>query len=134
MGEALRPRPPINGDNQFFFDELNAGRISVQCCDSCQELRQPPVPMCPLCHSLEWSPRHMSGQGELISYVVMHHPVRPPFEDGYIVALVELVEGPRLVMNLEGIEEGDVEIGMKVEVTVRAVEDALALPVAAPCT
>lgn len=134
MSEALRPRPPINGDNKFFFDELKSGRISIQGCDSCHELRHPPVPMCPQCHSLDWSPRQMSGQGELISYVVMHHPVRPPFQDGYIVALVELVEGPRLVMNLEGIEEDNVEIGMKVDVTARAVDDQLTLPVAIPCT
>lgn len=134
MSEALRPRPPINVDNKFFFDELKSGRISIQGCDSCDELRHPPVPMCPQCHSLDWSARQMSGQGELISYVVMHHPVRPPFQDGYIVALVEVVEGPRLVMNLEGIEEDDVEIGMKVDVTARAVDDQLTLPVATPCT
>ncbi|MBF6347925.1 MULTISPECIES: Zn-ribbon domain-containing OB-fold protein [Nocardia] len=132
MSEALRPRPPVNLDNAFFFDELKAGRISVQCCDSCAQLRHPPVPMCPQCHSLDWSARTMSGTGELISYVVMHHPVRPPFQDGYIVALVELAEGPRLVMNLEDIEEDDIEIGMKIRVDVRAVDAELILPVAIP--
>ncbi|NKY33289.1 hypothetical protein HGA13_09430 [Nocardia speluncae] len=132
MSEALRPRPPVNRDNAFFFDELNAGRISVQCCDSCAELRHPPVPMCPACHSLAWSARTMSGAGELISFVVMHHPVRPPFQDGYIVALVELAEGPRLVMNLEEIEEDHIEIGMKIHVAVRAVDAELVLPVAVP--
>ena len=132
MSEALRPRPPVNRDNAFFFDELKGGRISVQRCDSCAELRHPPVPMCPACHSLDWSTRTMSGAGELVSFVVMHHPVRPPFQDGYIVALVELVEGPRLVMNLEDIEEDDIEIGMKVQVDVRAVDAELVLPVAVP--
>lgn len=133
MIDALRPRPPINGDNRFFYDELKAGRVSVQGCSSCEELRHPPVPMCPSCHSLDWSPRQMSGEGELISYVVMHHPIVPPFQDGYIVALIELTEGPRLVMNLEGIAEDDIEIGMKVEVTAHAVDDELTLPMASPC-
>ncbi len=75
----------------------------------------------------------MSGEGELISYVVMHHPIVPPFQDGYIVALIELTEGPRLVMNLEGTREDDVEIGMKVEVTAHAVDDELTLPTASLC-
>lgn len=132
MSSAVRPRPPINGDNQFFYEELKTGRVSVQECNSCNELRHPPVPMCPQCHSLEWSSRQMSGRGELISYVVMHHPVLPPFQDGYIVALVELAEGPRLVMNLEGIEEDDIKIGMSVDVTAHPVDDELALPIASP--
>lgn len=132
MSEALRPRPQVNGDNRFFFEELKSGRVSIQCCDSCQELRHPPVPMCPTCNSLEWSTREMSGGGELVTFVVIHHPIQPPFEDGYIVALVELDEGPRLVLNLEGIDEEDVEIGMRVIVEARAVDDELHLPVAFP--
>ena len=130
MSEAVRPRPPINRDNRFFFEELEAGRVSVQCCDACGELRHPPVAMCPQCHSLEFSPKTMTGRGELVSYVVMHHPVRPPFEDGYIVALVELNEGPRLVMNVEGLQEDDLRIGMALDVKTVKVDPALVLPVA----
>ncbi|QDQ98811.1 Zn-ribbon domain-containing OB-fold protein [Tomitella fengzijianii] len=134
MSEALRPRPPINADNRFYFDALDAGTVCAQCCDACGEFRHPPVPMCPRCHSLEWSPREMPGEGELVSFVVMHHPVRPPFEDGYIVALVEFPEGPRMVMNLEGIAEDDVKIGMTLRVAAEAVDDELTLPVARPIT
>lgn len=132
MSEALRPRPPINGDNRFFYEELDAGRLSIQCCDGCDELRHPPVPMCPHCHSLEWAPKPMSGRGELTSYVVMHHPARPPFEDGYVVALVELEEGPRLVMNVQDLEEDDLSIGMPLTVEPVRVDPELVLPMALP--
>lgn len=130
MADPFRPRPAINGDNAFFFDSLRDGRVSIQGCYECGELRHPPVPMCPQCHSLEWSPREMRGDGELVSFVVMHHPIVPPFEPGYIVAVVELTEGPRVVANLEGVVESDVEIGMPVRVVTHDVDKDLSLLVA----
>lgn len=132
MHEARRIRPAINRDNAFFFEALEQGTLCVQGCDSCHELRHPPVPMCPSCHDLAWSPREMQGEGELISFVVMHYPVLPPFEPGYIVAVVEFDEGPRLVTNLEDIAAEDVEIGMRVKVTPQRVDADLVLTVARP--
>lgn len=129
---ALRPRPAINLDNEFFFSELHAGRLAIQCCSDCNELRQPPIPMCPHCNSLNWSPKQMSGAAELVSYVRMYHPVRPPFVDGYIVVLVQLEEGPRLVMNVEGLTEDEMEIGMALEVWPVAVDPELTVPMAFP--
>lgn len=132
MSQALRPRPAINRDNEFFFTSLHDGDLTVQQCGGCQELHHPPVPMCPQCHSLDSSPAVMSGRGTVFSYVVMHHPIVPPFEPGYVVAIVELAEGPRIVMNLEGIESDDVAIGMAVLVTAERMDDDLVLPVARP--
>ena len=131
--QALRPRPAINLDNAFFFESLNErGELSIQHCGGCNELRHPPVPMCPECHSLHWSPKTMSGRGVLHSYVVMYHPIVPPFEPGYIVAVVELEEGVRVVMNLEGVAREDVQIGMPVHVTAERMDADLVLPVARP--
>ena len=132
MTKAFRPRPPINLDNAFFFEALNEGTVAIQQCDSCNELRHPPVAMCPNCHSLEWHAEEMTGLGTVFSFVVLHHPVMPPFEPGYIVAVIELEEGPRVVMNLEGIDKELVEIGMPVKVTPERMDDELVLPVARP--
>lgn len=132
MTEALRPRPAINRDNAFFFESLERGDLTIQHCTSCDELRHPPVPMCPWCNSLEWDEAVMSGEGTVFSYVVMHHPIVPPFEAGYVVGLIELAEGPRVIMNIEGIESADVEIGMPVTVTAERMDAELVLPVARP--
>ncbi|NAZ16151.1 hypothetical protein GT020_08750 [Glutamicibacter soli] len=131
--QALRPRPAINLDNAFFFESLNErGELSIQHCDDCNELRHPPVPMCPECNSLHWSPKTMSGRGILHSYVVMYHPIVPPFEPGYIVAVVELEEGVRVVMNLEGVAREDVRIGMPLYIAAERMDAELVLPVARP--
>lgn len=132
MTEILRPRPAINRDNAFFFESLDNGELTIQQCGSCDELRHPPVPMCPTCHSLEWSPTVMSGKGVVFSHVVVHHPIVPPFEAGYVVGLIELEEGPRVIMNIEGIEADDIEIGMPVTVTPERMDEGLVLPIARP--
>ena len=56
--------------------------------------------MCPHCHSLEWDAIEASGRGTVYSFVMPHHPPLPFFETPYIVVLVELEEGVRLVTNL----------------------------------
>lgn len=127
MNQTLRQRPALNKDNQFFFDALTEGKICAQQCSSCNEFRHPPVPMCPHCHSLDWRATEMGSTGELVMYTVVHHPVIPPFAKGYIVGLVELEHGVRLVMNLE-YDESEVEIGQEVEVRPVQYDDDLVLP------
>lgn len=115
MRNATRQRPAVNQDNSFFFDNLAKGLLTIQRCTECNAFRHPPVPMCPQCHSLAWEPREVTGTGTLVTYTVIHHPVVPPFVDGYLVGLVELAEGVRIVTNLE-IQESRVEIGMQLQV------------------
>ena len=75
--------------------------------------------MCPHCHSLEWDAIEASGRGTVYSFVMPRHPPLPFFEDGYIVVLVELEEGVRLVSNLVDVAPDDASIGMPVAGAVR---------------
>jgi uncharacterized OB-fold protein len=59
----------------------------------------------------------LSGAGTVYSYAVLHHPRNPKFTYPLVTALVDLVEGIRMVTNLVDIEPGDVRIGMPVRVT-----------------
>lgn len=127
MSQALRQRPAVNRDNAFFFEALQQGRLVAQQCASCSEFRHPPVPMCPSCHSIEWTASSIEGTGTLVTYSVLHHPVLPPFVAGYLVGLVELDHGVRLVLNLEYAEQ-DAAIGQSVEVRVVRYDDDLVLP------
>ncbi len=114
MSERLAPA--TTPDTKFFWDGLAEGKLLVQRCSECEALRHPPRPMCPRCNSLQWEAIPASGRGRVHSFVQPRHPVWPWFEDGYIVALIELDEGLRVVSNLREVDPAAVTIGMAVEV------------------
>ena len=113
---ASRVAPSTSPDTDFFWNGLRERKLLIQRCAGCETLRQPPRPMCPKCNSLEWDTIESSGRGTVYSYVMPQNPRFPMFEYPYIVVLVELGEGVRLVSNLCEIEPGDVRVGMPVEV------------------
>ena len=103
-----------NRDYDFFYEGLVDRKILIQQCASCQKLRQPPEPMCPHCHSLEWKTQAMSGSGTIYSYVVHRHPPLPGFNMPHPVGLIELDEGVRVVAALDPIPIEEIKIGMPV--------------------
>ena len=88
--------------------------------------------MCPSCRSLAADAVKASGRGTVYSYCKPHEPRLPGLDPGYVVALVELAEGTRLVTNLIGIDPAGVRIGLPVEVEFVAVDPDLTLPMFRP--
>lgn len=127
-----RLAPTVTPDTQFFWDGVKAHKLLIQRCAACATLRHPPRPMCPRCNSLEWDTLESSGRGELFSFVLPRHPPLPWFEPGYIVALVDLEEGTRLVSNLCDVDPAQAEIGMAVEVVYEEFDGGLVLPLFRP--
>jgi len=76
--------------------------------------------------------RRGRGRGSVYSYVINHHPQVPAFDYPLVIALVELEEGTRLVSDLVGVDPGEVQVGMAVEVDFVAFDDELTLPVFRP--
>jgi hypothetical protein len=73
---------------------------------------------------VEWVPA--AGTGTVHAATTVHMQVLPELEPPYVVALVELDEGPRLVTNLV---EPAPAIGDRVELRWRERSDAPPLPV-----
>lgn len=120
-------RPVVNRDTAFFWEGTAAGELRVQRCGACHALRHPPGPMCPRCGATNPSYVVASGCGEVHSYVVHHHPPVPGREPPFVVALVELEEGVRVLGELHTDPEL-VRIGMPVEVVFDRIDDELVLP------
>ncbi len=129
-----RPRPGLNRDNAFFWEGLKQGKLLIQRCTSCQTLRHPPSPMCPSCQSLEKDVVEASGKGVVHSFVNLHHPALPAFDDPNPIALVELEEGTRLIAGLINIEPEDVRIGIPVKAEITQCDDELTLALFSPVT
>ena len=125
---SARLAPLITVDSQFFWDGIKDHKLLIQGCAECGRLRHPPRPMCPHCNSLSWNTTESSGWGTVFSFVMPQHPPYPWFDYPYIVVLVDLDEGIRLVSNLCDVAPDDVSIGMRVEVFYEHFDDGLVLP------
>src|SRR3954466_13751860 len=112
---SSRLAPSMTADTEFFWAGVKEHRLLIQRCASCGQLRHPPRPMCPHCHALEWDTVESSGRGTVFSFVIPHHPLLPGFDGPYVVALVDLDEGTRLVTNVVGVVPDAVTIGMRVQ-------------------
>lgn len=124
---ATRLPPTISADTEFFWNGLRDNKLLIQRCSGCGQQRHPPRPMCPHCRSLDWTTIESSGRGVVYSYVMPHQPRFPFFDYPYVVALVELDEGVRLVSNLTGIDPADITVGMAVEVYYQSFDGDLVL-------
>jgi uncharacterized OB-fold protein len=117
--------PTKNRDTEFFWEGTTARELRIQKCNACGALRHPPGPSCPECHAFDRGHVVSSGQGTVFSHVVHHHPPIPGHELPIRLALVDLDEGVRMVATVDG---DPVEIGDRVQVAWRRIDDDLTLP------
>jgi uncharacterized OB-fold protein/acyl dehydratase len=127
-----RPRPALTQDNAFWFEGTRAHTLLIQHCTTCGTLRHPPLPACAVCQSFDWDTVEASGKGTLYSFVVVHYPQVAAFDYPLPIGLVELAEGTRVVANIDGVDPGDIRIGMALQARFVDFDDELSLPVFEP--
>jgi acetyl-CoA acetyltransferase/uncharacterized OB-fold protein len=97
---TVRPTvPQRTPETAFFWDGCDNGQLLLQHCRSCDQPWYPAQRNCPRCQGDDITIVSASGQGRLVSYVVNHRDT-PGFAAPYVIALVELDEGPRMLTNL----------------------------------
>ena len=115
-----------------FWDACRRRELRLQRCTGCGAFRQPPSPGCPHCGSSGCDWPLLSGRGTVFSYTVVHHAAVPPLaaEVPYNVVVVELDEAPgaRLISNLLDVAPGDVQVGLRVELSWDEVSADVILP------
>jgi hypothetical protein len=84
--------------------------------------------------AVEWV--EASGRGTVYSYTVIRQQYARPFRDWvpYVVALVDLEEGPRVMTNIVGCEPDAVRVGMAVRATFEAVSEEAGIALFTPDT
>ena len=119
-----------------YWDAAREGRLVVQECGACRQVWHPPLHRCPHCHAAGPGWRQVSGDGTVYTYTVVRHPTHFAFADKipYVIAIVELAEGPRLLTALTGVAPHEVHAGMPVRVVFHGVADGVTLPYFAPAT
>lgn len=130
-----RPFIPIpNPDTKPFWDGCAEGRLLLQRCTVCEAFRHPPSPICPHCLSdaHAWVPAN--GYGLVYTFVVVREQRSRGWDKmvPYVLAVVELEEGPRILTNLTQVAPESVTIGMPVEVTFEELDGTTKLPLFQP--
>lgn len=72
----------------------------------------------------------MCGRGTVHTFTIVHHSVHPVTAGSlpYVLVLVQLDEGPRVLTNLRDAQPDRVHVGMPVEVIFEDLNDAITLP------
>ncbi len=119
----------LDSDSRSYWEGLARGELRIQRCNSCSKAVFYPRALCPYCFSDQLSWIVASGKGTIYSYTVAHQAFGPFAEDiPFVVALIELEEGVRMMSRLLDAPRKRVMVGAAVKVTFEKVEEDLTLP------
>ena len=121
------PSPPINAENQPFFDGARAGKLLIKRCSACNEVHYYPRAVCPFCASerTEWIAAH--GRGRIYSFSVMRRAAEP-----YAIAYVTLDEGVTMLTNLVDCDFDRLRIGDPVRLVFKPAAGGEMIPMFTP--
>jgi uncharacterized protein len=120
------PAPAVNPETAPFWEATGEGRLLLSRCLRCQATIWYPRAICPECGSQETGWYEASGRGTIYSFTVNRQRVYHP--EPYIVAYVQLDEGPRIMTNIIGADPAEVAIGQPVRVVFAPTGEGPALP------
>jgi uncharacterized OB-fold protein len=127
---APMPLPDPSIETEPFWSAIQERRFVMPVCEACKTVAFPPTVACGNCgqQAFTWAP--MSGRGKVYSFVVYHRVYHPAFADKvpYVVAVVELEEGPRIISNIVGMPIADVVCELPVTVVYDEVRDGYLIP------
>jgi uncharacterized protein len=132
VSEPTRFEPPISEVAEPFWDATREGRLLLQWCTACARPFWYPREVCPRClgSTLEW--RESQGRGVVYACTVENKAQTRALEAPYVVALVELDEGVRLLSNVVGRPPERVAVGDRVRVRWETLSDGRRLPLFEP--
>jgi uncharacterized OB-fold protein len=127
--EWTRPTPAKDNISAPYWEAAARGELVIQRCRDCGHRQFYARALCTECGGEpEWETA--SGRGTVHTFTVIRQNHAKPFRDElpYIVAMIELEEGPRMMGNVTGCAVEDVHVGLPVEVYMVEAEDDLAVP------
>jgi uncharacterized OB-fold protein len=114
-------------ENKPFWEAAARGVFLVPRCDACSKVHWHPRAHCPFCHGAAVSWVQASGRGKVYSYTIVRRPNAP-----YVLAWVQIDEGPIMMTNVVDCELDAVRIDMPVKVNFRPTVQGRHAPVFRP--
>ena len=117
MSILPNPAPTVTQANAAFWAATAEGRFQLQRCNECDTVLWFPRRHCPSCWTENVSTFDASGKGVIYSFTVIRKGAMSYKDAGpFVVAYVELAEGPRVMTNIVECDVETVAVGMPVEV------------------
>ena len=132
FGKAYRPtRAP---ESEPFWKGCAEERLVVPWCARCRRFHFYPRRFCPHCDAVDIEWREASGDGTVYSFAVVRKPIERAFSSlvPYVIAIVELEEGIRMLSHVVDVDPAAMRCGMRVRVRYREVSETLTVPVFGP--
>jgi hypothetical protein len=125
-----KPLPRPSAESQPFWEAARQHKLMLQKCKACGKFWFPPSLRCVHCLSGDYDWTEVVGTGRVFSFVTYQRLYHKGWdgENPYVVAVVELDEGPRLLSNVVGIPVHRVACDMRVKVTFDDVTPGVSLP------
>jgi uncharacterized protein len=128
-GEWTRPLPSPDTVSGKYWSALAAGQLLIQHCPECGQYQFYPRALCVHCGGEPvW--REVSGRGTIYTFTVIRQNGIPAFQKDipYVVAMIQLEEGVRLMGNVTGCPVDEIRVGMEVRPYVVGAEPGIAIP------
>ena len=127
-----KPRPDLDdAATAAYWEAAARHELDLPRCDICGLVFFPPRDLCPGCWSGELSWQRASGGGTVWTFTEVHVPFYDDAWAGdvpYVVAVIELDEGPRLLSSIVEPAMDRLAIGDRVEAVFEDRGEGLSLP------
>jgi uncharacterized OB-fold protein len=126
--------PHPTPETQVYWDGCRNHELLLQRCSQCRQVQFYPRIICTGCASddLEWI--KANGQGKILSYTIVRRAVSEAYEPDvpYVVALIELNEGPTMMSNVVQCDPEALQIGDPVRVLFEDWSEDISIPQFSP--
>lgn len=121
--------PRVTPLTQPFWDGCVAGELRMQRCAHCNDYQYYPRSICSRCGGKELGWDAVSGKGSIASFTIVRRAISGAYTAPYVVALVDLAEGPRMMSTIVDEVTDQIAVGAAVMVRFDAWGDGLKMPV-----
>ena len=122
MAEARRLTPRPTDVSRPYWDACGRGELVLQQCGACRQFQFYPRLLCSHCGGRDLVWQKVSGEGRIASFTVVRRGVSAAYPSPYVVALIDLSEGPRMMSSVIDVEPKDPRLAVGAVVEVEFVE------------
>jgi uncharacterized protein len=112
-----------------WWDATRESRLLLQQCQQCQHVQHYPRAVCTNCAGADLGWIESTGQGRIDSFTIVHRSPNPAFEAPYVIARVQLSEGPTLLTRIVDAMESELVCDQQVELQWEKLPDGHQLPI-----